>query len=225
MDWAWSTGSIRSMHRGREGWKVKQLAFLCLPTAFFNYLTKFLPFHAEIVLPLVCLSPIAWNYLLYLIFCCWIVHHEPHKLSISNLQLNWVSLFNFSLLFYLGLHNCAVNQSCLFHYTFHPVRHCQANLTSKQRSPVAKLIPTSFVKVSGKIRETWISAPFFQGRLQTQLSSYLLHLACQQSTEDVYGLGLQSERVSGWGRDGDWRYRGEWNWTWQIVCGSTWLSP
>lgn len=39
-------------------------------------------------------------------------------------------------------------------------------------------------------------SPFPQGRLQLQLRSSLLHLACQQSSEDVYGSGLQLVIVS-----------------------------
>lgn len=37
---------------------------------------------------------------------------------------------------------------------------------------------------------------FPQGRLQLQLRSYLLRLACQQSREDEYGSGGQLEIVS-----------------------------
>lgn len=46
----------------------------------------------------------------------------------------------------------------------------------------------------------WV--PLFpQGRLQPQLSGYLLHLACQQSSKGVYGSGSQSEDVSGGFKD------------------------
>lgn len=49
-------------------------------------------------------------------------------------------------------------------------------------------------------RPGWL--PLFpQGRLQPQLSSYLLRLACWQSSEGMYGLGSQSGHMSRGFRD------------------------
>lgn len=130
---------------------------------------------------------------LYLIFYDLIAHDELRELSKAQAAIKVRPLFKFPPSYFSLAYTTAVNQACLFQTSFIP-------LSGKfDRSPKAELVSASFVEVSVKIRERDMDrlVPLFpQGRLQLQLRSYLLHLACQQASEDVYGSGAQLEMVS-----------------------------
>lgn len=94
MDWTWSP--VTCMEWEMDGKKSSWL-YLVSYTEFFNYLTEFLPFHAEIVLSLLLLSLLAWHFCI-LSSIIWLLMMNCMSCQKHNLQLKQGLYLNFLLI-------------------------------------------------------------------------------------------------------------------------------